>query len=387
MLDKLPPSLTTLRNLTNLDVSNNRLAVLPATIGRLTRLTHLNAAHNVITEIPVSIGSLKKLMTLYLNDNQLSCLPKSIGGLRMLATLDVCRNRVMVIPAEITCLQYLRYIRTEGCNMITEFDTNLKHDPPTLFELAARTVVRNELEVPKHVREDIKEYIASAQKCTFCRGPFFTSVVKRYKLVEKGEQNQIPLEYNLCSAHWNDEKERIMSMFTSKPSTSKKSAHVIRAEKVHKPTTSQNGHIDLRTPRYQSRSVTRSTTLPSTRRSFIGHSLSTSPPLHEAEEISVPDREATASPASMLSNSAAISISSLARKMHVPSASSNSTTDSIFSASSSENATPDNAPATMPTRWRAQKIRNRSNTGFLSLSKLQRSSSFASTTNNRNITV
>ncbi|KAG2174389.1 hypothetical protein INT43_004412 [Umbelopsis isabellina] len=385
LLDKLPPSLTTLRNLTSLDVSSNRLAVLPAKIGKLTRLTHLNAAHNVITAIPDSIGSLKKLMTLYLNDNQLSCLPKSIGDLRMLATLDVCRNRMTVIPAEITCLQYLRYIRTEGCDMITEFDTSFKHDPPTLFELAARTIVRNELEAPKDLREDIKEYISSAQKCTFCKGPFFTSVVKRYKLVEKGEQNQIPLEYNLCSAHWNNENERIMAMFTSKPSTSKKPAHVIRAEKTYKSTTSQNSHIDLRTPRYQSRSLTRSATLPSTRRSLIGLPISTSPPSHEIEELSVPDREATASPSSLLSNSATISISSLARKMHVPSASSN-TTESIFSASSSENSTPDTAPATMPTRWRAQKIRNRSNTGFLSLSKLQRSSLLASTTNNQNIT-
>jgi Leucine-rich repeat (LRR) protein len=386
LLDKLPTSLTCLRNLTSLDVSNNRLTVLPTTIGELTRLTHLNAAYNVITHLPVSIGSLRKLMTLYLNDNHLSSLSKSIGDLRMLTTLDVCRNRLTVIPAEITCLQYLRYIRTEGCDMITEFDTNLKHSPPTLFELAARTVVRNEMEIPKTLREDLKEYIASAQKCTFCKGPYFTSFVKRYKLIEKGEQNQTPLEYTLCSAHWKDDKERTMAMFTSKPSTSKKPAHIIRAEKARKSSSSPNSRFDLRTPRYQSQSTTRSATLPNSLRNLHGLSTSTSHTSQETEVISIPDRETTASPSSLLSNSAAISISSLARKMHVPSASSNSDTENIFSASSSGNTTPDTAPATMPTRWRAQKIRNRSNTGFLSLSKLQRSSLPASITDNQNIT-
>lgn len=326
------------------------------------------------------MGSLRKLTVLLLNDNQLSNLPKSLGDLKLLTTIDISRNPVRIIPAELARLQYLRYVRVDGCPMVLEYAPEPRHDPPSLLELAARTIVRNDISLPNHVRDDIKEYISSANKCTHCGGPFYTSHVHRVKLVEKADQTMIPMEYDLCSAHWNDDKGRIIAMFTSRPATSKKPAHVLRAEKATRSTSSEQ-QIDLRTPRNGNPPRRRNTTSETLRSRTPARSasptLASPTPLSLMSDITdVPER--TASPASMISNSASISISSLARKMYTPSPSSMTQMDTVLSASSSGSSTPETAPATLPTRWRTQKVRNRSNTGFLSLSKLQRAASFTS---------
>ncbi|GAB5590179.1 hypothetical protein Unana1_05079 [Umbelopsis nana] len=375
LLDKLPSSLACLRNLTTLDLSNNKLTELPKNLGRLTRLSHLNLSHNKIMHLPESIGSLRKLAVLYLNDNQLSYLPKSLGDLKLLTTLDICRNLVKVIPAEVSRLQLLRYIRTEGCPLMLEYVPELKHDPPSLLELAARTIVRNELQIPDELREDMKEYIGSAKKCTHCSGPYISSCVRRIKLIEKADQNVIPLEYTLCSAHWSNERERTIAMFSSRPSTSKRPAHILRAEKALRLVTGSPTYSDLLSPRQQSQTV-RQQAPSSTRRTIVlgQHSNTPSPNSSQSTDIfSVPDREG--SPVSMLSSSASISIGYLARKMYTSTPNSMAQMETVLSTSSSGSSTPEIVPATLPTRWRAQKVRNRSNTGFLSLSKLQRAAS------------
>ncbi|KAG2178644.1 hypothetical protein INT44_001797 [Umbelopsis vinacea] len=384
LLEKLPASLACLRNLTHLELAGNRLTELPDNIGRLTRLTVLNVSNNRITHLPDSVGSLRKLTVLLLNDNQLSNLPKSLGDLKLLTTLDISRNPVRIVPAELARLQYLRYIRVDGCPMIMEYAPETRHDPPSLLELAARTIVRNDIKVPNHVRDDIKEYVLSANKCTHCGGPFFSSYVHRVKLVEKAEQTMVPMGYDLCSAHWNDDKGRIIAMFASTPATSKKPAHVLRAEKAIR----SEQEFDLRSPRNGTQPRRRNTTShrrPPTTLLTSPTPASPIPSSLMSDITDVPER--TASPASMISNSASISISSLARKMYTSSPSSMSQMDTVLSASSSGSSTPEIAPATLPTRWRTQKVRNRSNTGFLSLSKLQRATSFSSIPSSQGIAI
>ncbi|KAH8548070.1 hypothetical protein BGW37DRAFT_446616 [Umbelopsis sp. PMI_123] len=388
LLEKLPSSLACLRNLTHLDLSNNKLTELPDNIGQLTRLAHLNLSNNMITHLPDSMGSLRKLTVLLLSDNQLSNLPTSLGNLRLLTTLDVCRNPVRIFPAELSRLQYLRYVRVDGCPLIMEYATELKNDPPSLLELAARTIVRNEITIPGQIRDDIKAYIDSAKKCTHCGGPFFTSHVHRVKLVEKADQTLIPMDYELCSAHWNDDQGRIIAMFVSRPATSKKPPHVLRAEKANRSTSSEQS-FDLRTARSQSPSHQRNTNTETLHRPTLNSPSPTlaspSPSSLMSEIPNVPER--TASPASTISTSTSISISSLARKMYTSSPTSMSQMDTVLSTSSSGTSTPEIAPATLPTRWRTQKVRNRSNTGFLSLSKLQRAASFSSIPSGQGIAI
>ncbi|RUS26549.1 hypothetical protein BC938DRAFT_470623 [Jimgerdemannia flammicorona] len=218
-LATLPRTLGHLKNLTVLDVSQNRLRLIPDTISYLSKLVDLNLAGNHLTRLPDSIGSLKKLSNLLLNDNKISELPSEIGHMKGLTILDLCNNPLKVLPAELSRLQFLRRLRLDNCPLVEEFVHELVHNPPTLLELCARAIVRHQVPILACTPDDIKDYIASAKTCSFCSGPYFQSFVKRGKIIEKPEQAFVPLEYRLCTAHWNDEAERIRLMFAPAPET------------------------------------------------------------------------------------------------------------------------------------------------------------------------
>lgn len=215
----LPRTIGHLKNLVMLDVSQNKLRSIPDTISYISKLVDVNLADNKLSMLPNSIGSLKKLSSLLLNDNQITELPTEIGLMKSLITLDLSGNPLKVLPAELSRLQYLRRLRLEGCPLVEEFVHELVHNPPSLLELCARTIVRHQVPILASIPEDIKDYIASAKTCSFCGGPYFQSFVKRGKIVEKPEQVFVPLEYRLCAAHWNDEAERIRLMFAPLPDT------------------------------------------------------------------------------------------------------------------------------------------------------------------------
>ncbi|CAG8572439.1 15491_t:CDS:2, partial [Racocetra persica] len=207
-----------MKNLTTLDVSKNRLEFIPDTIGFLYKLQELKLSNNQLTWIPSSIGSLKKLGTLLLDDNKITELPPEIGQMKTLVHLDVRDNPLTVLPAELGRLQQLRKLRTDGCPLKTEFVHQLTHSPPTLMELAARTIVRLQVPILEDTTDHIKDYLASAKKCSFCAGPYFESYTKRGKIIDKNEQH-IPLEYRLCYPHWNTEQERVSLLFCALPDT------------------------------------------------------------------------------------------------------------------------------------------------------------------------
>ncbi|CAG8713537.1 8872_t:CDS:2 [Cetraspora pellucida] len=217
-LTEIPAEIGYMKNLTTLDVSKNRLEFIPDTIGFLYKLQELKLSNNQLTWIPSSIGSLKKLGTLLLDDNKITELPPEIGQIKTLVHLDVRDNPLTVLPAELGRLQQLRKLRTDGCPLKTEFVHQLTHSPPTLMELAARTIVRLQVPILEDTTEHIKDYLASAKKCSFCGGPYFENYTKRGKIIDKNEQH-IPLEYRLCYPHWNTEQERVSLLFCALPDT------------------------------------------------------------------------------------------------------------------------------------------------------------------------
>ncbi|RUS26015.1 hypothetical protein BC938DRAFT_471346 [Jimgerdemannia flammicorona] len=218
-LTTLPRTIGHLKHLTVLDVSQNKLRAIPDTISYLTKLIDLNLTENKLTMLPDAIGSLKKLANLLLTDNQITELPPVIGNMKGLITLDLSGNPLKVLPAELSRLHFLRRLRLDNCPLVEEFVHELVHNPPSLLELCARTIVRQQVPILASTPEDIKDYIASAKICSFCSGPYFQSFVKRGKIVEKPDQFFVPLEYRLCAAHWNDEAERIRLMFAPPPET------------------------------------------------------------------------------------------------------------------------------------------------------------------------
>ncbi|KAF9929785.1 hypothetical protein FBU30_001221 [Linnemannia zychae] len=218
-LDSIPIEIGFLRNLTLLDLTKNCLKSLPDSIIHLSKLVELKLSFNQLETIPAGIGGLTKLASLVLDNNRITSIPSQIGHLKELVHLDLSDNPIMVLPAEVGKLQFLRRLKLDRCPLVKEFTHSPVHSPPTLLELAARVIVRHDVKVPKMMLPHLKDYIDSAQSCTFCDGPYFDSWVKRGKLIEKNEI-LVPLEYSLCQPHWNTEMERVKLLFCPRPITS-----------------------------------------------------------------------------------------------------------------------------------------------------------------------
>jgi Leucine-rich repeat (LRR) protein len=68
----LPAEIRFLKNLTNLDLSNNKFTGVPAEIGQLSKLETLNLSGNPITGLPNELGNLKNLKVLDLTNTNYS---------------------------------------------------------------------------------------------------------------------------------------------------------------------------------------------------------------------------------------------------------------------------------------------------------------------------
>jgi Leucine-rich repeat (LRR) protein len=210
-----------MKNLQVLSVAKNRITAIPDTIGYLSSLSELDLSFNEITELTSCISYLDKLKTLSLAFNQISHLPTDISGLVNLITIDLTRNPLRVLPAEISKLPFLRRMRVDDCPFENNICYPLKHNAPSLVEICARTAVRHQINIDEDsiLPSHMVTYIKSAKPCTSCHGPYYESYVLRGRLMEKTDM-QIPLEYTLCSAHWSDANDRILSMFSAQPETS-----------------------------------------------------------------------------------------------------------------------------------------------------------------------
>ncbi|KAI9095225.1 hypothetical protein DFS34DRAFT_627120 [Phlyctochytrium arcticum] len=207
-----------MKNLTNLSIASNRLTSLPDTIGFLTKLVELKASDNLLDTIPASISKLQKLTTLYLDSNRITYLPSEIGQVKLLATLDLSKNPLQVVPAELNRLKFLRTLTLKRCPLKRDFAVDPTRSPPTLKELAARVIVRQQLPILEITQDEVKSYLASAHTCTFCGGPYFEEVTIRGRIVERGD-HRVPLEYRLCAPHWSTDNERLALLFCPLPNS------------------------------------------------------------------------------------------------------------------------------------------------------------------------
>lgn len=101
-LTTLPSSLSLLRNLEFLDLSNNGLTALCDGVARLARLRTLIAKNNRLDEfsLPKEFGSLP-LEVLNLSGNRFEEIPPQCTQLRRLQSLSLGGNRLKSIPPEI----------------------------------------------------------------------------------------------------------------------------------------------------------------------------------------------------------------------------------------------------------------------------------------------
>jgi len=89
---------------------------------------------------------------------------------------------------------------------------------PSLKELAARVIVREQLQILNTTSQSCIAYLSSASQCSFCQGPYFDTFHRRFRFIEKNDVD-IPLEYRLCVSHWVTEEERITQIFCPTPET------------------------------------------------------------------------------------------------------------------------------------------------------------------------
>ncbi|XP_051197419.1 plant intracellular Ras-group-related LRR protein 5 [Lolium perenne] len=112
-IEWLPVSLGKLQDVTELDISENRIMALPSTIGSLRYLTKLDLHSNRLNNLPDTFGELSSLIDLDLHANQLKSLPASFGNLTSLANLDLSSNEFKILPDCIGKLINLRRLIAE----------------------------------------------------------------------------------------------------------------------------------------------------------------------------------------------------------------------------------------------------------------------------------
>lgn len=139
-LDAVPPGLLNMPALERLDLSDNAIVVLPDAIAGWTGLVMLNVSRNKLLALPAAVGSLTTLRTLYANHNGIVELPVEMARLTKLQQLRLAGNALASVPAEV--LKGCKAIRT-----LKLHDNQLKTLPAAvhgLEELIALTVEDNE---------------------------------------------------------------------------------------------------------------------------------------------------------------------------------------------------------------------------------------------------
>lgn len=225
-----------LRNLTLLNLNNNRIKELPPQINRLPYLKVLSLDHNKITELPCEICHLSELEELNLNSNLLQGLPFDIAFLRKLKKLNLRKNRIEVIPDGLCQCNKLQVLDVAG-NRIKSFPAEfeklplkelyceennlLRHLPVrstqgeevlTLKELTGRFISTalkdstSDMRVQIKFYPELEEMLKSTLSCAVCGEPFLNTWLECVQFVDGkkmlGTRNNpgiVPVRGLLCS--------------------------------------------------------------------------------------------------------------------------------------------------------------------------------------------
>ncbi|XP_061697334.1 leucine-rich repeat-containing protein 58 [Syngnathoides biaculeatus] len=200
--EQIPLQCTKLRRLKSLSLGGNRLKSIPAGIENLTSLEMLYLGGNFISAIPAEVANLPHLSYLVLCDNRIQSVPPQLTRLRSLRSLSLHNNLLTYLPREIVSLVHLQELSLRGNPLVVRFVKELMYDPPSLLELAGRTVKsRNvpysSVDLPSH----LLKYLDLASKCPNpkCAGVYFDSCVRHIKFVDFCGKYRLPLMHYLCS--------------------------------------------------------------------------------------------------------------------------------------------------------------------------------------------
>ncbi len=107
-----------LKNLENLDLSNNRLITIPENISNIKKLKYLNLSNNSIGLLDRSIGRLGNIVELDVSSNELTMVSDSISNLKHLKVLKLSKNKLTSLPVGIGYVDSLEDLIVEFNDLV-----------------------------------------------------------------------------------------------------------------------------------------------------------------------------------------------------------------------------------------------------------------------------
>jgi len=107
-LREVPPAVAQLTELRELRLRKNRLSTLPESLQTLKKLTFLDASSNRLVIFPAVCWAWPSLRSLDLGDNEIEIIPEDIDGLQQLETLSLWSNPIERYPASLSDMPSLR---------------------------------------------------------------------------------------------------------------------------------------------------------------------------------------------------------------------------------------------------------------------------------------
>ncbi|GAB1602883.1 leucine-rich repeat-containing protein 58-like [Argonauta hians] len=198
---EIPPCFLKLSRLRYLHLGANQIRELPSQLKELTQLEVLYVGGNQLTEVPAEVGCLTELNTLSLCDNSIHTLPRSLGQLHKLRTLSLHNNQISTLPQEIVSLNLIE-LSLRNNPLVVRFVKDLICDPPSLLELAGRTIKIEKLKYSVNdIPHNLHQYIESAKRCVNpkCKGVYFSSRFENVNFVDFCGKYRLPLLQYLCT--------------------------------------------------------------------------------------------------------------------------------------------------------------------------------------------
>ncbi|XP_077202415.1 leucine-rich repeat-containing protein 58 [Paroedura picta] len=234
---RLPAALLALRGLRSLSLGGNRLAAIPADIQHLRSLEFLYLGGNFITAIPPELANLPSLSYLVLCDNKIQSIPPQLAQLPSLRSLSLHNNLLTYLPREILNLVHLEELSLRGNPLVVRFVRDLTYNPPSLQELAGRTIkTRNIPYVSQDLPASLLQYLDLASNCPNpkCGGVYFDSCVRQIKFVDFCGKYRLPLMHYLCSPECSSPYSSASQSSTSQSESDSEDEALVSARRMQK---------------------------------------------------------------------------------------------------------------------------------------------------------
>ncbi|XP_029816497.1 leucine-rich repeat-containing protein 58 [Manacus vitellinus] len=200
-------------------------------------LEFLYLGGNFITSIPPELAKLPCLKYLVLCDNKIQSIPPQLAQLHSLRSLSLHNNLLTYLPREILNLVHLEELSLRGNPLVVRFVRDLTYNPPSLQELAGRTIkTRNVPYAPSDLPETLVRYLSLASNCPNpkCGGVYFDSCVRQIKFVDFCGKYRLPLMHYLCSPECSSPYSSASQSSTSQSESDSEDEASVAAHRMQK---------------------------------------------------------------------------------------------------------------------------------------------------------